>query len=49
MYRSELMDVRAELEPWENQLIEHRGSLDVASAESKLLIEKVVDYPLRKY
>ncbi|XP_074578322.1 structural maintenance of chromosomes protein 4 isoform X2 [Curcuma longa] len=43
MYRSELMDVRAELEPWENQLIEHRGSLDVASAESKLLIEKVHD------
>ncbi|XP_042418803.1 structural maintenance of chromosomes protein 4-like [Zingiber officinale] len=40
MYRSELMEVRAELEPWENQLIEHRGSLDVASAESKLLREK---------
>nr|CAD1825703.1 unnamed protein product [Ananas comosus var. bracteatus] len=36
----ELIKVRAELEPWENQLIEHKGKLDVASAESKLLKEK---------
>lgn len=40
-YRSELMEVRAELEPWENQLIDHKGKLDVACAESKLLKEKV--------
>ncbi|KAG1358997.1 structural maintenance of chromosomes protein 4 [Cocos nucifera] len=39
-YRSELMEVRAELEPWENQLISHKGKLDVACAESKLLKEK---------
>lgn len=35
------MEVRAELEPWENQLIEHKGKLDVAHSESKLLKEKV--------
>jgi len=35
------MKVRAELEPWENQLIEHKGKLDVARSESKLLKEKV--------
>ncbi|XP_020526509.1 structural maintenance of chromosomes protein 4 isoform X1 [Amborella trichopoda] len=39
-YRSELLGVRVELEPWERQLIECRGKLDVASAESKLLKEK---------
>ncbi|XP_072993522.1 structural maintenance of chromosomes protein 4 [Typha latifolia] len=39
-HRSELIKVRAELEPWENQLIKHKGNLDVASAESKLLKEK---------
>ncbi|VFQ90359.1 unnamed protein product [Cuscuta campestris] len=38
--RSELADVRAELEPWEKQLIEHRGKLEVASTEVKLLSEK---------
>lgn len=41
IYRSELMKVRAELEPWEKQLIEHKGKLDVASNESKLLKDKV--------
>ena len=35
------MKVRAEIEPWENQLIEHKGKLDVARSESKLLKEKV--------
>ncbi|PIM99573.1 Structural maintenance of chromosome protein [Handroanthus impetiginosus] len=39
-FRSELADVRAELEPWETQLIEHRGKLEVATAERKLLVEK---------
>ncbi|XP_074324922.1 structural maintenance of chromosomes protein 4 [Apium graveolens] len=39
-YRSELTKVRAELEPWEKQLIEHKGKLDVASNESKLLKDK---------
>ncbi|OVA16089.1 RecF/RecN/SMC [Macleaya cordata] len=39
-YRSELKEVRAELEPWEKQLIEHKGKLDVACNESKLLKEK---------
>ncbi|PKA51107.1 Structural maintenance of chromosomes protein 4 [Apostasia shenzhenica] len=39
-YVSELSEVRAELEPWENKLIEHQGKLDVARHESKLLIEK---------
>ncbi|XP_008796541.2 structural maintenance of chromosomes protein 4 [Phoenix dactylifera] len=39
-HRSELMEVRAELEPWENQLIGHKGKLDVACAESKLLKQK---------
>ena len=40
-YRSELIEVRAELEPWENQLIDHKGKLDVACAERRLLKEKV--------
>ncbi|KAI3452303.1 hypothetical protein Pfo_008968 [Paulownia fortunei] len=40
VFRSELADVRTELEPWEKQLIEHRGKLEVASAERKLYIEK---------
>lgn len=40
-YRSELAKVRAELEPWEKQLIEHKGKLEVACTESNLLIEKV--------
>ncbi|KAL1809577.1 hypothetical protein ACET3Z_026567 [Daucus carota] len=40
IYRSELTKVRAELEPWEKQLIEHKGKLDVASNESKLLNDK---------
>jgi len=36
-YRSELAKVRAELEPWEKDLIEHKGKLEVACTESKLL------------
>lgn len=40
-YRTELAKVRAELEPWEKQLIEHKGKLEVACTESKLLSEKV--------
>lgn len=40
-YRSELAKVRAELEPWEKELIEHKGKLEVACTESKLLNEKV--------
>ncbi|KAK3212684.1 hypothetical protein Dsin_017390 [Dipteronia sinensis] len=39
-YRSELATVRAELEPWEKELILHKGKLDVACTESKLLCEK---------
>ncbi|KAJ8546057.1 hypothetical protein K7X08_018640 [Anisodus acutangulus] len=39
-FRSELADVRSELEPWEKNLIEHKGKLEVASTESKLLNEK---------
>ncbi|PON67311.1 Structural maintenance of chromosomes protein [Trema orientale] len=39
-YRSELANVRAELEPWEKQLIEHKGKLEVASTENKLLSDK---------
>lgn len=30
MFRGGLAKVRAELEPWEKQLIEHKGKLDVA-------------------
>lgn len=41
VFHSELADVRNELEPWEKQLIEHRGKLEVASAEKNLLIKKV--------
>lgn len=40
-YRSELTKVRAELEPWEKQLIEHKGKLEVRCTEQKLLNEKV--------
>lgn len=44
-FRSELSAVRSELEPWEKHLIEHKGKLEVASTESKLLSEKVfADY-----
>ncbi|KAL5741248.1 hypothetical protein ACOSP7_027980 [Xanthoceras sorbifolium] len=39
-YRSDLATVRAELEPWEKELILHKGKLDVACTESKLLSEK---------
>ncbi|KAI9120286.1 hypothetical protein K1719_007319 [Acacia pycnantha] len=39
-YRLELAKVRAELEPWEKDLIEHKGKLEVACTESKLLNEK---------
>ncbi|KAJ7970989.1 Structural maintenance of chromosomes protein [Quillaja saponaria] len=39
-HRSELAKVRAELEPWEEDLIEHKGKLEVACTESKLLSEK---------
>lgn len=40
-YRSELAKVRAELEPWEKELIDHKGKLEVACTENKLLNEKV--------
>ncbi|KAF7802987.1 structural maintenance of chromosomes protein 4 [Senna tora] len=39
-YRTELAKVRAELDPWEKDLIEHKGKLEVASTENKLLHEK---------
>ncbi|XP_054803249.1 structural maintenance of chromosomes protein 4 [Prosopis cineraria] len=39
-YRLELAKIRAELEPWEKDLIEHKGKLEVACTESKLLNEK---------
>ncbi|XP_065857257.1 structural maintenance of chromosomes protein 4-like isoform X2 [Euphorbia lathyris] len=39
-YRSKLVMVRAELEPWERQVIDHKGKLDVACTESKLLTDK---------
>ncbi|KAG0473867.1 hypothetical protein HPP92_015724 [Vanilla planifolia] len=39
-YFSELNEVRAELEPWENKLIEHKGKLDVALSERSLLNDK---------
>ncbi|GAB2234374.1 hypothetical protein Drorol1_Dr00003624 [Drosera rotundifolia] len=42
-YRSELAKVRQELEPWENQLIEHKGKLEVANIEYNLLNEKHED------
>ncbi|XP_062119451.1 structural maintenance of chromosomes protein 4-like [Humulus lupulus] len=37
---SELAKVGVELEPWEKQLIEHKGKLEVASIKNKLLSEK---------
>ncbi|XP_057521763.1 structural maintenance of chromosomes protein 4-like [Amaranthus tricolor] len=40
IYRSDLANVRAELEPWESQLMDHKGKLEVASTEQKLLSEK---------
>lgn len=39
--RAELAQVRTELEPWENQIIEHKGRLDVASGEKELMKQKV--------
>ncbi|ESR44392.1 hypothetical protein CICLE_v10010934mg [Citrus x clementina] len=39
-YRSELATVRTELEPWEKELIVHKGKLEVTCTESKLLCEK---------
>ncbi|XP_059670338.1 structural maintenance of chromosomes protein 4-like [Cornus florida] len=39
-FRAKLTKVRTELEPWEKQLIEHKGKLEVACTESKLLNEK---------
>lgn len=39
-YRSELAKVRAELEPWEKDLIEHNGKLEVACTVAKLLNDK---------
>ncbi|KAJ1263499.1 hypothetical protein BS78_09G189500 [Paspalum vaginatum] len=38
--RADLTQVRTELEPWENQIIEHKGRLDVASAEKDLMKQK---------
>ncbi|XP_042019712.1 structural maintenance of chromosomes protein 4-like [Salvia splendens] len=40
VFRSELADVRTELEPWEKQMIDCRGKLEVASAEKDLLNRK---------
>lgn len=40
-FRAELAEVRAELEPWEKDLIEHKGKLEVACTEAKLLNDKV--------
>lgn len=40
IYRAELAKVRAELQPWEGQLIKRKGKLEVACTESKLLSEK---------
>lgn len=37
-----LAEVRSELQPWERQLIEHQGKLEVACTERKLLVEKVI-------
>ncbi|KAI4389054.1 hypothetical protein MLD38_001318 [Melastoma candidum] len=39
-HRLELAKVRSELEPWEKRLLEHKGKLEVASTERKLLCEK---------
>ncbi|KAJ0100237.1 hypothetical protein Patl1_21910 [Pistacia atlantica] len=39
-YRSELTTVRAKLEPWEKELILHKGKLEVACTENKLLSDK---------
>ncbi|KAL3723276.1 hypothetical protein ACJRO7_035458 [Eucalyptus globulus] len=39
-FRSELAKVRAELKPWEDQLIEHQGKLDVACSDRKILDDK---------
>ncbi|PWA91971.1 structural maintenance of chromosome 3 [Artemisia annua] len=39
-FRTEVAKVRSELKPWEKQLIEHQGKLEVASTEKKLLSEK---------
>ncbi|XVF58273.1 hypothetical protein PTKIN_Ptkin07bG0051800 [Pterospermum kingtungense] len=39
-YRSKLLKVRAELEPWEKELIVHKGKLEVALTESNLLTQK---------
>ncbi|XP_024974942.1 structural maintenance of chromosomes protein 4 [Cynara cardunculus var. scolymus] len=39
-FRTEVAKVRTELKPWEKELIEHHGKLEVASTEKKLLTEK---------
>ncbi|KAI3690173.1 hypothetical protein L2E82_48148 [Cichorium intybus] len=39
-FGKEVAKVRAELKPWEKELIEHQGKLEVASAENKLLSKK---------
>ncbi|KAI3721861.1 hypothetical protein L2E82_32880 [Cichorium intybus] len=39
-FGKEVAKVRAELKPWEKELIERQGKLEVASAENKLLSEK---------
>ncbi|TVU20023.1 hypothetical protein EJB05_36210 [Eragrostis curvula] len=38
--RAKLTKVRTELEPWEKQIIEHKGKLDVASSEKELMTQK---------
>ncbi|KAI3751910.1 hypothetical protein L2E82_23004 [Cichorium intybus] len=39
-FGKEVANVRAKLKPWEKELIEHQGKLEVASAENKLLSKK---------
>ena len=46
VFHKELAEVRSELQPWENELIEHKGKLEVACTESKLLSEKVSILPM---
>ncbi|CAK9186720.1 unnamed protein product [Ilex paraguariensis] len=40
MFHGELAKVHAELEPWEKQLIEHNGKLEVTSTKRKFLNKK---------
>lgn len=40
-YREQLAAVRADLEPWEKQIIDCQGKIDLSSSEKRLLMEKV--------